>query len=81
MKKRTKRKPRILFWVLHDGKVYYREWTGIGPRGTRSLKHAQRFITKKEAMHSPAYSFAYQFYEPLAIRKGSIGASLLEAAS
>ena len=76
-------KPRILFWVLADATKkrtnYFRDWTGIGPRGTRTPKEAARFKTKHDAMQSPAFTFSLMFYEPMPIRKGTWGESLCEA--
>lgn len=63
-------KKRILFWVLvyqfgQGRTVYFREWTGIGPRGTPNLKDAARFKTKREST-----KYYVPFYEPMPIRRG-----------
>lgn len=78
-----KKKARILFWVLADTSRkrtnFYRDWTGIGPRGTYDLKQAERFCTKQEAKDSPAFTFSTMFYEPMPIRKGTMGETLAKA--
>lgn len=61
-------KSRVKFWVLKDGKNYFKQWTGIGPCATQKRGEAERFRTRKDAMQSPAYSFALTFYEPHPVR-------------
>lgn len=73
--KKRKRKARALFWVLADSTKkrtnFFREWTGIGPRGTRNLREAKRFRTRREALASRASAFLLMFYEPMPIRKAA----------
>ncbi len=59
---------RARYWVLRDGRSYFREWTAIGPRGTWKRGEAERFPSKREAMRSPAYAFPLASYEPEAVR-------------
>ena len=62
------KRKRLKYWVLRDKKNYFKQWTGIGPMATQKLDEASQFKTKREAMQSPAYSFAMTFYEPEAVR-------------
>ncbi len=59
---------RARYWVLRDGRNYFQQWTGIGPCATQTRGEAERFVSKRKAMQSPAYSFALTFYEPEAVR-------------
>lgn len=58
-------------WVLRDQfkgeDIYFLEWTGIGPRGTKDLQKAHKFNSRMEAIKSPAYKFALTNYCPLRI--------------
>jgi hypothetical protein len=62
------RRKRIKFWVLKDGRNYFKQWTGIGPAATQRREEAARFWTKRDAMMSPAFTFALTFYEPHPVR-------------
>ena len=62
------KKPRIKDWVLKDGKNYFRQWTGIGPRACQKLSDAERFLSERAALQSPAFSFWLTSYEPVAVR-------------
>jgi hypothetical protein len=55
------------YWVLRDGKKYFQEWTGIGPRATTDIAEAKRFATRREAEASPASAFPLTFYEPVRV--------------
>lgn len=55
-------------WVLRDGSRYFAEMTGIGPRCTPKIGEAAKFRSKREAMLSPAYSFATTSFEPEVVR-------------
>ncbi len=58
-----------MYWVLRDGKLFFRDWLeGFGPRFTHIRGKAARFPSKRNAMQSPAYSFALTFCEPEAVR-------------
>lgn len=49
----------------HEGQpMYFREWTGIGPRATNDLSEAATFSSRLEACQSPAFSHWSSFYEP-----------------
>lgn len=65
---KRKRKPRAKYWVLSQPigafKVYFYEWTGIGPRSTRDLDKAARFPTKRAAMSSAGFYHALSLYSP-----------------
>ena len=56
-------------WVLKDRRLYFRNWSGIGPRSTPDLCEAARFTTKEEAMRSPAYSFSLTSYNPVEVKR------------
>jgi hypothetical protein len=62
---------RIKHWVLqnYDG-LYYREWTGIGPRSTDDIELAAKYRTRRDAMRTDAYCFPLQTYEPKPVRRG-----------
>lgn len=55
------------YWVLKDGRQYFKTWTGIGPAATRRKNEAQRFQTKRDAMNSPAFTFVLTSYEPVEV--------------
>lgn len=54
-------------FVLFDGKVYFKKWTGIGPMSTKDIEEAETFDSKEEAMRSPAYTFSLTFFEPIEV--------------
>ena len=60
---------RARYWVLRDGKNYYRDWLdGFGPRCTQRRGEAERYPSKRKAMQADAYSFALMSFEPEAVR-------------
>lgn len=62
------KKTLIKYWVLKDGKFWFREMTSLGVRTTVKREQAERFPTKKAAMLSPAYAFSLMSFTPKAIR-------------
>ncbi len=50
-------------WVLKDGDIYFKIWTGIGPCGTSNVEEAEVFSSKEEAMRSRAFTFSMTSYE------------------
>lgn len=65
-------KRRARYWVLctHTvGRTYwFRELGAIGPRCTEQRSEAARFKSRREAMRSSAYWFAFTNFEPEAVR-------------
>lgn len=58
-------------WVLKNevGSTYYfKQWTAIGPSTTPKVEEAAKFITKEQAMQSPAYSFPMTFFRPFEVK-------------
>jgi hypothetical protein len=46
-------------------KIYFKQWTGIGPATTNDLNEAHRFDSKEEAVMSAAYRHSLSFFEPV----------------
>lgn len=70
-----KRLAKIRYWILKDGKNYFKQWTGIGPCATQKRGEAEKFTTQHEAKQSPAYTFSLTSYEPHPVRRGSLVAT------
>lgn len=43
--------------------VYFKGMAAIGPMSTSDLKKAERFVSQRDAMMSPAYSHTLSCYE------------------
>ena len=59
-------------WVLREqlaserlGKpIWFRFWTAIGPCCTADINEAERFDSRRAAIHSRAYLHSLSFFEP-----------------
>lgn len=58
-------------WVLKEGDLYFKQWTGIGPQSTPDLDEAARFSSEQSARQSPAYTFVLTLYEPVELGPAS----------
>jgi hypothetical protein len=48
-------------------KIYFKQWTGIGPATTDDLNEAHCFESEEEAILSAAYRHSLSFFEPVQV--------------